>query len=149
VNLESAGGSRRWRSAVAIVAAASLFIALIAGSSLRPQFAAAELPEPAAWSHASAHAGHVRLHAAAPSVSQLEQGSAVGSTPIKKKPFHSMWMTRDRPTTWHHSSTHSGWTGLPKSFAASEFKSGAAQSATFATAPGSRNILTQLCVARC
>ncbi|MCA2317164.1 hypothetical protein JF775_22985, partial [Mycobacterium sp. WUMAC-025] len=41
------GETRRWQLATAIVAALGVFVALIAGSSLRPQFAAATLPEPA------------------------------------------------------------------------------------------------------
>jgi hypothetical protein len=138
---------------IAIVAAVSLFVALIAGSSLRPQFAAAALPEPAAWPHGThgvqAHASHVQLHAAARPVSHLEHGSSASSTPTNKKPFHSMWMTRDRPTSWTNLSPNSGWSALPASFAASEFQPGGARWAASVAAPDNRDILTQLCVVRC
>jgi hypothetical protein len=137
---------------VAIVAAASLFIALIAGSSLRPQFSAAALPEPAAWTHGTyglqAHASHVQLHAGARPISHLEHGSSAGATPTKK-PFHSMWMTRDRPLTWTRLSPNSVWSSLPASFAASEFQPNGTHRGEPAAAPVNRDILTQLCVVRC
>src|SRR5580693_1284708 len=52
VDHRSAGTARRRQLTTAIVAALSLFVALIAGSSLRPQFAAAALTEPAGWASA-------------------------------------------------------------------------------------------------
>jgi hypothetical protein len=149
----SAGTTRRWQLTIAIVAALSLFVALIAGSSLRPQFAAAVLPEPAAWTQAThgvqAHASQVQYYSAAQPVSHLAQGFSPASTPTNKKPFHSTWMTRDRPTSWTHLSPQSGWSALPASFAASVFQSGGAHWAASAAAPHNRDILTQLCVARC
>ncbi len=136
-----------------MVAALSLFVALIAGSSLRPQFAAAALPEPAAWTHGTsgvhAHANLVQLHAAAQPISYLDNYFSQGSTPMNKKPFHSMWMTRDRPTSWPPSSPQSGWLALSAPFAASEFQPRGAQWAEPAAAPVNRDMLTQLCVTRC
>ncbi|ETA93386.1 hypothetical protein O979_24275, partial [Mycobacterium avium subsp. paratuberculosis 10-4404] len=41
--------TRRWRPAIAVAAALGVFIALVAGSALRPACAAAALPEPPAW----------------------------------------------------------------------------------------------------
>ena len=119
---------------------------------MRPQFAAAALPEPAAWPHGThgvqAHASHVQLHAARP-VSHLEHGSSASSTPTNKKPFHSMWMTRDRPTSWTHLSPQSGWLLLPASFAASEFQPRGTHWAEPAAPPVNRDVLIQLCVTRC
>ena len=61
---------------VAIVAALSLFVAPIAGLSLRPQLAAAGLPEPAAWTQSAgdvqAHVNQMRRHDAACSISHLD-----------------------------------------------------------------------------
>jgi hypothetical protein len=152
MDLRSAGTTPRWQLTLAVVAAASLFIALIAGSSLRPQFSAAALPEPAAWSHGTygvqAHASHVQLHAAAQPISHLEHASSAGSTPTKK-PFHSMWMTRDRPTSWTALSPQSGWLALPASFAASEFQPNGTRWGEPAAAPVNRDMLTQLRVVRC
>jgi hypothetical protein len=153
VNPRSAGTTRRWQLTIAIVAALSLFVALIAGSSLRPQFSAAALPGMAAWTHEThdvhEHAGQLQLHAAAQPVSLLDHGLSPGSTPTNKKPFHSMWMTRDRPTSWPHLSLQSGWLALPASFAASMFEPGGVQWAASAAAPDNRDNLTQLCVVRC
>jgi hypothetical protein len=151
VDPRSAGTTRRWQLTIALVAALSLFAALIAGSSLRPQLAAAALPEPAAWTHGShgvqAHTSQMQLHAAAQPVSHLDHAFSPGSTPTNKKPFHSMWMTRDLPTGWTRLSPQSGWLPLPASFAASEFQPGGAHWA--ASAPVNRDMLTQLCVVRC
>jgi hypothetical protein len=138
---------------IAIGAALSLFVALIAGSSLRPQLAAAAPPEPAAWTHGTqgvpAHASQVQLHAAAQPISHLDHGISPGSTPTNKKPFQSTWMTRDRPAGWTHLSLQSGWLALPTSFAAPEFQPGGAHWAASAPAPDNRDTLTQLCVVRC
>jgi hypothetical protein len=131
----------------------SLFVALIAGSSLRPQFAADALPEPAAWTHgahgAQAHAGQAQLDAAALSMSHLGHGFSPGATPPNKKPFHSMWMTRDRPAGWTSLLPQSSWLALPASFAASEFQAGSTRWAASAAPSVNRDTLTKLCVARC
>jgi hypothetical protein len=138
---------------IAIVSALSLFVALIAGSSLRPQLSAAELPGTAAWTHATqgvqAHAGQAQLHAAAQSVSHLEHGLSPGSTPTNKKPFHGMWMTRDRPTSWTHLSPQSGWFALPTSFGPSRFQPDDSHCAASPPARDNRDNLTQLCAIRC
>jgi hypothetical protein len=138
---------------IAIVAALSLFVALIAGSSLRPQLAADALPEPVAWTHGAravqAHSGQVRLHAVAQRISHLDHGFSPGSAPATKKPFHSMWMTQDRPTSWISLPSQSGWAALPASFAASEFQPGSAHWAASARDPVNRDILTQFCIVRC
>ncbi|WP_082958836.1 hypothetical protein [Mycobacterium sp. E3198] len=138
------GATRRWWLAIAIVAALSVLVALIAGSSLRPQFSAAAPPEPAAWIHAApdvqADAGQVELRVAARDFSP-------GSTPTDKKPFHSMWMTRDRPAQVTHLSPDSGWFALPASFGASELAPDRARWAASAEAPAD-SVLTRLCVAR-
>lgn len=153
MDVRSAGTTRRWQLTIAFVAALSLFAALIAGSSLRPQFAAAALPEPAAWTHGTlggqAHASQVQLHAAARPISHLDHAFSPGSKPTNKKPFHSMWMTRDRPTSWTQLSPHSGWLPLPASFTASEFQPRGTHRSEPAAAPVNRDIWIQLCVTRC
>ena len=153
VDLRSAGTTRRWQLTIAIVAALSLFVALIAGSSLRPQLAAAALPEPAAWTHGTlggqAHASQVQVHAAVQPISDLAHAFSPDCTPTNKKPFHSMWMTHDRPTSWTHLSPQSGWLPLPASFAASEFPPGGTHWAEPGAPPVNRDVLIQLCVTRC
>jgi hypothetical protein len=146
VNPRIAGATRRWWLPIAIVTALSVFVALIAGSSLRPQFSAAAPPEPAAWTHTApdvqADAGQVELRAAADAFSPA-------SAPTDKKPFHSMWMTRDRPAQVTHLSPQSGWVALPASFGASELQPDRVRWAASAHAPDDRDALTLLCVARC
>jgi hypothetical protein len=142
--------SRRWQLTIMIVAALSVFIALVAGSSLRPPLGAAALPEPAAWTHPTdavgTPAGEVQRHGFAQSVSHQGQGFSKGSTPTDKKPFRNTWMTKDRPTSWTHWSPQSGFSVLPASFAS--HPDGHACPAS-AAAPDIRDILTQLCVVRC
>ena len=136
-----------------MVAALSVLVALIAGSSLRPQLAAAALPEPAAWTHGTqgvqAHASQVQLHAAAQPTSHLDHGFSPASAPTNKKPFHSTWMTREWPTSWTPSSPQAGWLALPVSFAASEFQPNGTHWGEPTAAPVNRDVLTQLCVTRC
>jgi hypothetical protein len=149
----NAGPTRRWRLTVAIVAALSVFVALIAGSSMRPRFAAAVLPEPAAWTHGAqdiqAHPGHAQRHAGAQLVSRLAQDFSPDYAPTNKKPFHSMWMTKDRPAGWTHVSPQSGWPLLPASFAGSEFQPRGARCAAPAAIAVNQDILTRFCVDRC
>jgi hypothetical protein len=153
VDLRSAATSRRWQLAIAIVAALGLFVSLIAGSSLRPQLAAAALPEPAAWTHGTqgvqAQASQVQLDPAAQLISHSDRGSSPDSTPTNKKPFRNTWMTRDRPTSWTHLSPQSGWLALPASFTAAGFQPCDGHCAASAAAPVSRDTLTQFCVVRC
>lgn len=130
---------------IAIAAAASLFVALIAGSSLRPRFAAASLPEPAAWTHGS----DAIQPSAAHRTSHLDHGMSAGSRPADKKPFHSMWMTRARPTNWAPLSLQLDWLALPASFVASQFQAGGAPWAAPATAAITRDILALVRVVRC
>ncbi len=137
-----------------------MFIALIAGSSLRPRFSADALPEPAAWSHktlgASAHTPRAHSHLGAQLVLNRDRGSSpdFGSTINKrnKKPFHSMWMTQQYPSTWTPLSPQSFWQLLPTSFAFW----GAGLAVQLIDHPGGappggladHDILTELCVAR-
>jgi hypothetical protein len=157
VNLRDAGGRSRWQLAIAVVAALSLFVALIAGSSLRPKFAAAALPEPAAWTHATpgvhAHASQMQLHSVAQPNSHLDQALSPSTTPPQQKPFHSMWMTRDRPSAWVRTAPQLAWS--PWSVSPSPWESawavalgsqsGCAQPAAVIAG---QDILTQLCVLR-
>jgi hypothetical protein len=157
VSILGAGSTQRWQLATAIVASLSVFVALIAGSALRPKFAAAALPEPAAWSqgtlgvgaHAGSDVGQVHLHAGSQMASHFCHASLSGSVPANKKPFRSMWMTRGRPSTWARLSPNSDWSLLPASFATVEFAAAGGHFGAPVAAPGDHDILTQFCVARC
>ncbi|OBH03432.1 hypothetical protein A5696_08225 [Mycobacterium sp. E2699] len=122
--------ARRWRSAIAIVATLGVFVALVAGSALRPQFAAAAPPEPAAWSQAIPDAGAHASHDAAPT---------------HKKPFHATWMTKDRPPAW---SPVSPPLVAQVSFAAFGFQPRGARPCAPAAIRAGPDILTRFCVAR-
>jgi hypothetical protein len=132
--------TRRWRSAIAIVAALGAFVALVAGSALRPQSAAAALPEPAAWSAgipvAGAHAAQGQLRISGP------------AAPTGKKPFHTTWMTKDRPPTPSRLAPRSVGSPLPVSFTALGFQPRGARPRAPAAVRGTPDILTLFCVAR-
>jgi hypothetical protein len=143
--------------ATAIVAVLSLFVALIAGSGLRPEFTAAALPEPVAWSqetlgvgaHADTDVGRVQIHAGSQLGSHFCHASLSGSAPTDKKPVLSMLMARGRPLTWARLSPNSVWPPLPASFATVEFAPAVAHFGAPVAAPVDQDIFTQLCVARC
>lgn len=147
-----AGMARRWRLAIAMIAALSAFVALVAGSSLRPQFAAAALPEPAAWTHAThdapAHAGQRQHSAAAYSHGHQVHGFVTRSLPTNNKTFLSMWMPRAVPTNWTAVSPHSDWWALPASFASACPLGGTAEAASAATRANG-DTSTLLCIVRC
>lgn len=146
------GQTRRWRPATAIVAALGVFIALIAGSSLRPQFAASSLPEPAAWSGPAAgvgaHALPRGLHSAVgrPAPAAWQPPAPADNT--NKKPFHSMWMTKERPQTWNRSSAQVALSPAPTTFGPVRAAPDDAQSRSPAIIPADRDTLTRLCIAR-
>jgi hypothetical protein len=152
VDPRRAGKTRRWQPAIVVVAALGLFAALIAGSALRPQFSAAALPEPAAWSHAAADAvaptGHPQLHGS-PQLANQVAGCLCGSGPVNKKPFHSMWMTQDRPQTWPRWSPESARSPSMPSFAPAVFSPDGTGNRSPAYSPDGQDLLTRLCVTRC
>ncbi|MCV7092569.1 hypothetical protein [Mycobacterium interjectum] len=135
----AAGKARRWQPAIAIVGALGVFVALVAGSALRPPFAAAAPPEPAAWSQGptgdGAHADRLQLRASR------------HSAPTDKKPFHSTWMTKDRPPTWSRSSPQSVVSSLPVSSTALRFAPPGGQPRAPAAVLADRDVLTRFCVA--
>lgn len=139
---------------------ASVFVALVIGSSLRPRYSAAAVPMPAEWSQA---VSGVRLDA--PSVHShavawlscdhgLDSSPASSSTVYNKhkKPFHSMWMKQDRPSTWARLSPQTLWLPLPASFVVWRAGLASRPIAHHGTAPPGGNaghdLLTELCVAR-
>ncbi|BBZ44999.1 hypothetical protein MPRM_22800 [Mycobacterium parmense] len=133
------------------MAALSVFVALIAGSSLRPKYSAAELPEPAAWSQATTGSGatgavgyQLRPQAAA----RNDHGLLSGATPLSAKPFHSMWMTHDRPAMWPRLPGDHAWPAPPASFTSSARRPGIAVSA-WPPSGAARDPLSRFCVARC
>lgn len=141
--------SRRWRLAIAVLVALSVFVALVAGSSLRPQFSAPAPPEPAAWAHvthnARAHLGQRQYMDVGQSHDQPERGLVSGAVPTNNKTFLSMWMPRAMPTNWAAVSPHADWSALPASFIAP----GGATGLAFAHTPVSRDTPALLCVIRC
>jgi hypothetical protein len=145
VNVPGADHTRRWLLAIAVVAALTLFVSLIAGSSLRSTFSAATLPEPAVWSQVTPNAPQPHSH----SESRYHlQHASWGTSPTNTKPFHSMWMTHDRPDTWPRLQFPTLWSALPDSFAPIGFQSGRARTDAPAAESGDREILTLLCIAR-
>jgi hypothetical protein len=153
VTFRGADGTRRWQSAAAVVAALSLFVALVTGSALRHKFAASELPEPAAWSQQMPNGMHADLthpHSS-PTVGHAAHATLWDTAPTNKtntKPFRTTWMTKDRPPTWGRSSPQSVLSPVPLSFTPLGFHPEGTQTRAPAAVRADRDILTQLCVAR-
>ena len=149
-----AAQSRRWQRTAAVAGALSLFVALIAGSSLRTHYTASALPEPGAWTHATQdaqpHASRVQMHGAAPTASSVKTGFSPHSPPRYKKPFRNVWMTKDLPSSWIPLSQQFAWMALPNSFTAAAFQPPGAHSAALAAASSNRrNTLTLFRIVRC
>ncbi|HEX5257132.1 MAG TPA: hypothetical protein VFW69_25275 [Mycobacterium sp.] len=128
-----------------------MFIALVTGSALRPSFAAAAPPEPAARSAATvdAHAGPMpgRPSALSQPALTVSQPSAPANK-TNKMPFRRAWMTKERPLTWNRLSAQSVLTPAPLSFTPIGFAPGGPQTRAPAAIASDRDILTEICVAR-
>ncbi|OBA60186.1 hypothetical protein A5647_14530 [Mycobacterium sp. 1100029.7] len=146
MDVRGARHSRRWRPAVAVVAAFSLFVSLITGSALRSQFSAAGPPEPAAWLQQAPVAGGNAVPAQ--SAATTHHHAPWGASPTNKKPFHSTWMTHDRPDGWSRLQPVTLWSALPISFANMGFPPSHPRPSAPAADCKDREILTLLCVAR-
>ncbi|QKU44357.1 hypothetical protein MAP44135_0905 [Mycobacterium avium subsp. paratuberculosis] len=147
VILRGGDETRRWRPAIAVAAALGVFIALVAGSALRPACAAAALPEPPAWTAPTVArvAGRPStISRAAPATSR----SAAPANNTNKKPFHSTWMTKERPLSWNRLSPHAVLSPMPISFSPLGFAPRGAQSRAPATFLPDRDVLTLFGVAR-
>ncbi|MGV0039230.1 hypothetical protein [Mycobacterium colombiense] len=145
------GATRRWQLAIAVTAALGVFVALLTGSSVRPNLAATAAPQPAAWSAptAGAHGGPTQQRPVAPGRADL--AAAESSAPAKKtntKPFRSAWMTKEQPLSWNRLSPHSVLTPAPLSFTPAGFAPGGTQPRVPAAIVSDRDILTRICVAR-
>jgi hypothetical protein len=139
---------RRREHAAAVVCALSLFVALVAGSALRPHFTTNALPVP------GASIGHVALH-------DVRQARAVGvkeyviagaharPSPAARKPFQYVWMTHDLPSTWAPLSPRLDWSALPKSFVGAVFLARGAPGAAFLANAGQRHTPTRFTILRC
>ena len=82
----------------------TLFLALVAGSALRPHYTANSLPEPAAWTHTvkDVQPDYNYSHplSATPVLKYLKSGSRAHPAPTSRKPFRYVWMTHDLPSNW-------------------------------------------------
>jgi hypothetical protein len=136
---------RRWQSAIAVVAALSLFTAVLGSWILQSRLAATALMQPAS-SQGTPGVGT--------DMGQVQLGHA--SAPTTHAAFKSPGIKRDRPPNWARLTPQSVWAALPvlwwlrpKIMAAWEFQpAGTHRGASMAAALGVRHILTRLCVAR-
>ena len=136
----SAGQTRRWRFAIALVAALCVFTAVVTGWAARGStVAGVALPPLATVSHAAPVAGE----RAAPASDSFHSGSSVDQKFAK-----NAWMTRERPPTWPRLAPEAVWSALPASLATSGVPPGDAHLGTPVPAPVGRDLLTHLCVAR-
>ncbi|WP_406816359.1 hypothetical protein [Mycobacterium sp. M23085] len=128
-----------------------MFVALITGSALRPNAAAAALPEPAAWSAAAAGAHAGPMQDRTPALDRAAAAVSRSSAPANKtntKPFHSAWMTKEWPPTWNRLSPQSVLTPAPASFTPIGCAPVGAPARAPAAMPSDRDIATRICVAR-
>jgi hypothetical protein len=144
---------RRREHAAAVVCALSLFVALVAGSALRPHYTTNALPEPGAWTHAVEHVQHdfkrVQPVSATGSLIALKARGSLRPVPIARKPFRYVWMTHDLPSNSAPLSPRSGWSALPKSFVSAQFQPRGAPCAAFAGDSDNRHTSTLFCIIRC
>ena len=145
--------TRRREHAAAVVCALTLFLALVAGSALRPHYTGNSLPEPAGWAHTvrDARPAHSYSHplSATPALTYLKSGSRAHSAPTSRKPFRYVWMTHDLPSNWDPLSPRTDWSVLPKTFAAAQFQPrGAPWGALMADAVN-RHTSSLFCIIRC
>jgi hypothetical protein len=143
---------RRREHAAAVVCALALFVALVAGSALRPHYTTNSLPEPGVWTHS---VEHVQRDAA-----QAQLGCATGCltvqaarglrpAPVARKPFSYVWMTHDLPSTWAPMSPSLDWSALPKSFETIVFPARGTPLPATARDPGVLHSATQSRILRC
>ena len=145
--------ARRREHAAAVFCAVGLFVALVAGSALRPHYTANAFPEPAGWAHTAQHVrpdvGQTQPGSATPSADYLQAGGAPRSTPISRKPFSYVWMTQDLQSSWIPLSPQLDWSVLPESFSAVEFLPRAAPWAASAVDGVNRHTSTLFSIIRC
>jgi hypothetical protein len=140
VKFRGAGKTRRWQSAIAVVAALSLFAAITTGWASRASaLAGTAPPQPAASAQAAPHVG---------AASHVAHGFSSSPSPRHQKPAKNASMTPNRRPTWNRMTAQSFKSPLPPSFAASGFAPGGAQPGAPPAIRADHDILTQLCVAR-
>jgi hypothetical protein len=145
--------TRRREHAAAVVCALTLFLALVAGSALRPHYTANSLPEPAAWAHTvkDVQPDYNYSHplSATPALKYLKSGSRAHSAPTSRKPFRYVWMTHDLPSNWDPLSPQTDWSVLPKTFAAAQFQSRVAPWGASTADAVNRHTSSLFCIIRC
>jgi hypothetical protein len=145
--------TRRRQHAAAVICALSLFVALVAGSALRPHYTANALPEPGAWAathtieHVQRDYSRAQPVSATGSVRALQARVGPRPVPISRKPFSYAWMTHDLPSNSAPLSPLSDWSALPKSFSSAQFGPRGAPWAAFARDPDIPQ--TPFCIIRC
>jgi hypothetical protein len=143
--------ARRREHAAAVVCALSLFVALVAGSALRPHYTTNSLPEPGAWTHVVKEVlpSQAQPVSATPSAEYFKAGDKAHSAPASRKPFRYVWMTHDLPSNWDPLSPQTDWSVLPKSFVSAQFQPrGAPWGASTADAVN-RHTSSLFCIIRC
>jgi hypothetical protein len=140
--------TRRREHAAAVVCALSLFLALVAGSALRPHYTANSLPEPGAWTHTVERVQH-NFNPISATGSLIAVHGNSRPVPMARKPFRYVWMTHDLPSNWVPLSPRSDWSTLPKSFESAQFQPRGAPCAAFTGDSDTRHTSTLFCILRC
>jgi hypothetical protein len=136
VTYRGPGKSRRWRSAIAIVAALSLFALITGWASQSSALIEVAPPQPAALSQ-GAHA-HVGEHSAS--------RQSHTDSPVHQN--FNAWITRERPPEWPRVTPESVWSPVPTSLVVRGVPPGNTHSTAGPAALADWDLLTLLCVAR-
>jgi hypothetical protein len=104
---------RRWRAAIAVVAALSLFTAVLGCWSLQSRLAAAAAQRPAASAQGTLDSCQVKFDAGSQRSTHVGHGPSCGAGLTKHTAFKSAGMKRDRPPSWARLSPQSVWAQLP------------------------------------
>lgn len=151
--MERRGSTRTGRRehAAAVVCALSLFVALVAGSALRPHYTTNSLPEPGARPHIvmKDRPSQAQPGSATSSLEYFAPGGRAHSAPVSRKPFRNVWMTHDLPSNWDPLSPNADWSVLPKTFAAAQFQPRGAPWGVSTAGAVTRHPSSLFCIIRC
>lgn len=143
MKLRCGATGRRWWPAVAALAALCVLAAVTTGWASRgTAVTTAIVPQPASLSHGT-HGAHLHHDERARSV--VARGFSSDPSPAHQK--KNAWMTRDRPPTGTRIAAQAVRSPLPA--VAPQCRPADIDARAPAAAPDDRDILTELCVARC
>lgn len=146
MRLGCGGTGRRWWPAAAALIALCVLAAVTTGWAARgTAVSAAIVPQPASTSQGTHRAVDAQLHRDQRAHAVVDDGFSSDRSPMHQK--KNAWMTRDRPPTGTRTATQVVRSPLPA--VAPYCRPGYINARAPTATAEHRDILTQLCVARC